>query len=213
MGRIVSWGFVSVAVAIMLLARPMAAHAVALSIQLTIDELEKGRAVLSGDLDDTVFDVTGFARPEVTGTHWFVRATMSQSPSQGAFGYDLTTSARHISRPPPHAGEASPGLLLGGFLDIFHGNLGGLDPAVHPGFTKPGPQDDSHKLIHPGSVDHFDFLSSHVDDLNGGVAGFLTADNQLSVRIDLTHTPEPSSVILLGSGLLGVAVRRRRRRA
>ena len=214
MSRWMAAGFGGVLFAAMLLAAPPQAHAVLVTLQLTIDELTKGRAVLSGDLDDTAFALgPGFfeASPEVTGTNWFVKARLFKDPTaqEGVFQYGLSVLARHISNPAPHAGEATPGLLLGGPLKIFHHNLNGLSFPLTT--LDPEPQDNSHTLIHPGAEDHFDVLASHVDDLNGATRGFLTADNQISARFDLAHTPEPSSFFLLGSGLLGLAGRRRRK--
>ena len=198
---------------VLLFVLPTNAHAVAVTLQLTIDELEKGRAVLSGNLNDVAFggpfgNQADFFR---LGTNWQVEAFLLRFTERLNIGtfttYNVQVKAKHISNPAPHQGEATPGLLLGGAAEVLQRNLGGVVPNV---FDAIGPQDVSHKLIHPGSEDHFDVLSSHVDDLNGDAAGFLTADNQISVRIDLAHTPEPSSLLLLSSGLLGLAGWRRR---
>ncbi|HHT9153310.1 MAG TPA: PEP-CTERM sorting domain-containing protein [Candidatus Hypogeohydataceae bacterium YC40] len=116
--------------------------------------------------------------------------------------FHLSSEARRVTPAKElHTGEVSPGLLLSGInLGIDHGNLNG-NP--HPSL-KDGPQDRSDKLLHPGSINHPDILESYVDDLNGSLAGFLTADNQLSARFDMHHTPEPSTLILLSSGLVGI---------
>ena len=200
-------GMVAVA-ALIITAIPPRAQAVPLTLQLTIDELTQGRAVFSGNVEETFADpLTVLAGFNVKGANWAVRVELSPPTS-----LSLKVQARHISDPAPHPGEVTPGLLLGGGGEVFQDNLRGLDPTV---YGASGPQDSSQRLIHPGSEDHFDILLSHLDDLNGDAAGFLTKDGQLSVRIDLSHTtvPELSSCWLLGLGLLGIASARRWSRA
>ena len=187
-----------------------------MTLQLTIDELTQGRAVLSGNIGDVVFGGPFGNQADFfqLGTNWKVEAFLlkfTQQLNTGTFTtYNVQVKAQHISNPAPHPGEATPGLLLGGGTAVLQRNLAGVVPNV---FGDPGPQDVSQTLIHPGSENHYDVLASHVDDLNGDAAGFLTDDNQLSVRIDLSHgpIPEPSSLFLFGSGLLGLVDWRRKR--
>lgn len=192
---------------------PTRANAVVLDLELTQDEPTKGRAVLSGNIDAAFrffgeepgpAPRLGFGR---IGQFWSVNATITKFGNPSTF--NLRVGGQHLKRPPgaEHDGEANQGLVLGDLLQV---NLKGGD------FGAIGPQDAAAQLIHPGSKDHFDILSSHVDDLNGEARGFLTPNNQISVRIDFEHSkqpiPEPSSLILFGAGLLGLAGRPRRGR-
>ena len=196
----------SIIVLLLLLLVPSSAYAVPISLQLTVDELTQGLAVLSGDIDDTFSEPTLLSVGLLTaGTNWEVRANISRNI---LLEYDIQIQARHTSNPAPHPGEATPGLLLGGGGEVKHFNIVGNNPLVAP----PGPQDASHQLIHPGSVDHYDVLKSHIDDLNGVAPGFLTADNQLSVRITLAHTPEPATLALFGAGLMGLGGFRKKKK-
>ncbi|MGH8186986.1 MAG: hypothetical protein ACREUC_10515, partial [Steroidobacteraceae bacterium] len=75
-----------------------------ISLQLTIDQLARGGAVLSGSLDDTP---GGAFVGTVVGSHWRLTTLF------GSFG--LFSIAQHISNPAPHPGETTPGALLSVF--------------------------------------------------------------------------------------------------
>jgi len=180
-----------------------------LTLELTIDRLTEGRAVLSGDLDEIDFPRDLWAK-EVIGAHWRVSASLVRfSAGAGAgFYYQLHVEGQHIKEP-PHEGEAKDGLTLCEFCILD--NIGGLDPKV---WGEVGPQVVRDALTHPGSIHKDkDTLIATIEDLNGEVAGFLTAGRQMSATIELEHTaaPEPATLFLFGSGLAGVAAFRKRR--
>jgi hypothetical protein len=83
-------------------------------------------------------------------------------------------------------------------------NVTGHDHLIFP----VGPQDRVSQLIQPSSIDHFDVLMSHVDDLDPNHPRFTTADLQLSARFDTMHAevPEPSSFAFAAIGLAAGSV-------
>jgi len=82
-----------------------------ITLSLTIDEPTIGRAVLSGSLGETKFDVLTFDHIQsVTGTNWFVETRVLTSDEIGFNGFSLFVKARHLHD--PHSGEAAQGLLL-----------------------------------------------------------------------------------------------------
>ena len=189
------------AVILMVMSAP--AYALPLMVQFTIDELFRGVAVLFGDIDESTLAVAGpnerAWQQELQGTNWNVNVNLSEitvTPEGGGtfIKYNFWADAFHKTA--PHAGETKPGLTIGGFGDVLLNNLGGLDPS----FFGASNQDSSDSLIHPGG-DHYDSIRLHADDLNGAGAGFLSRDNQVSIRMNLAHSPEPSSFLLLGIGL------------
>jgi hypothetical protein len=170
-----------------------------ITLQLTIDEKLNGLAVLSGNLIETDFG-NGTWIGEAIGTNWSVLAGLSRS-GLAPYSYDLTVIAQHLIA--PHPGEAAPGLQLNTSQFYIDGGI--------PSF---GPQDAFCKYIHPGSENHYDILHSHIDDLNGAEPGFISSNYQISARFTLSHTPEPTSLLLLstGLGILWLGVNRRRRK-
>jgi hypothetical protein len=160
-----------------------------ISLQLTIDQLTQGRAVLSGSLDDTP---GGTFIGSVVGTHWRLTTLF------GTFG--LFSIAQHISSPAPHPGETTPGALL----SLFQTNLSGALPGPV------GPQSATFSFLHPGSS-HFDVLTSRIADLNGAARGYLGAGNRISSGFEMVHTPEPATLLLLSSGMFLVARMARKR--
>jgi hypothetical protein len=205
-------------VALLLTSLPPRAEAAAVIMDLTVDLITRGRAVLQGDLDDTAFALPfpaatfEKANVEKVGKHWRVKASLTKRQIRpNVFQYDLTVEANHKSDPPPHQadGEAVSVLVIGGPAPegIFHFNLTGVGV---PEADDPGPPEDSDDVIHPGSDGHRDVLETRVDDLNGATPGFADHNNQISAVFKLTHTPEAATVVLVGSGLLGLAGLRRR---
>ena len=75
-----------------------------------------------------------------------------------------------------------------------------------------GPQTASFSILHPNSTSHFDVLTSSIEDLNGGAPGFLGTGGQISASFDMVHTPEPATLLLLGSGMVVAARMARKRR-
>ncbi len=186
-----------------------------ISLSLTIDEEFAGRAVLSGNIFDTVglspsgSGVSGWVA-EVTGNNWWFKLTVR--PSSGAAGYgsahvtsySLLSEAIHITNQTGlHYGEASPGLLIG--ENDSNEISTSVTPTWSDAFDK---QDDMDFIFHPGSINHYDYLYSHLDDLNGSATGYLTTGGQISARFDLQHTavPEPSTYLFFFVGCIIFAI-------
>lgn len=200
-----------------LLLLPSRVYAIPLSLTVTIDELTRGRFVFSGNIDDSFTPGINSRLYKTSGLNWSADLEINKDLLPKRIGedvifvtdYDIIVKGRHDTRddPPPHKGETKQGLLLGDNHEVIHLHILGSHAAVF----KPGPQDQSTSLIHPGSIDHFDKLSSHMDDLNGASPGFATAGHQISERIDLAHTPEPITFWLIGGGLVSLAALKRKR--
>lgn len=194
---------------LMLTAVPKTALAIPVGLQLTSDTLLSGVAVISGDIDDSFAQLAPGAQVLPlfdSGTHWVVSgAIIRVNDPEAGFFYTLKVDARHISDPAPHPEEVTPGLLLKTEQFNLSAQPNGLLNI----------QDVTDVLIHPGSKDHYDTLKTHIDDLRPDHNSFLTFDNQISARIDLTHgtIPEPMSLLLFGSGLMGMGVVKRKVRS
>jgi len=183
----------------LLLSTATQADALLVDVSITFDTLTSGRAVVSGDFDDTFLDpAINEKNISAVGAHWRydVRLFRFRDPAiENFFNYSMFIQSRHISNPPPHSGETTPGLLLGGAGELSYTSLktqGIFDTR-------------SHSLVHPGGDGDKDSVFSRIDDLNGNDAGFLTLDNQVSATIDTFHTvPEPATVFLTAGGLMGL---------
>jgi len=167
------------------------ATATPVSLQLTQDTPLNGIAVFSGVLDKDLFPkenlIVKWQTYEVIGNYWSVLFAIFWDKNNEVYTMG-NIIAQHLVG--PHAGEASPGLkweLVG---------AGGL-------FNTTGAYFNSRAAsqIHPGSSNHRDLLSLHVDDLNGNAPGFMDSFNQFSATIRLNHVPEPSVLWLLLTGL------------
>jgi hypothetical protein len=202
-----------------------------LSLQITIDELFRGRAVLSGNLLETKFTPLFSDRfltfeasvgTALNKNNWFFRVLVTKLIFDTRTVFTLDSEAKHLTLPRGspagpncclHEGEASPGLIIGEFSgDISrdqrdHDNITGSDPT-----GSPGPAEKFDSLIHPGSIDHYDTLLSHLDDLNGTERGFATAGGQISARFDTAHVPEPGAAALLAGGLFMIWLAKKTRR-
>jgi hypothetical protein len=157
------------------------AHADPITLTLKTDKITHGFATLTATLPampnpDTEF--IGF----IQGTNWKIAVDIRDNPLSGI---SVGSSAQHISAPAPHThkGEKTPGAIMilvqkdagAAFLATPHAN---------------------------SSIGHMDILRSRLFDLNGKAPGFLGPGRTISAEFDMAHTPEPSTLILVSSGLL-----------
>lgn len=175
-------------------------YAIPINLQLTIDEPTRGLAVLSGVMDQNLFprenNAWKWQNFEVTGEYWWVNFAMFWD-KEHEYYFVESILAQHLDA--PHPGEVDPGLIwqLTGAGSHFNDGDAWFN-------SIPAAQ------IHPGSMDHYDLLSFHVDDLNGSGSGFMDSFNQFSATITLTHrVPEPPVLLLLLPGLLILVLRKK----
>lgn len=174
------------------------AGAAPLKLTMTIDELRSGKAVLSGDID-SLFGTNGQLNMTATlgdgsaTKHWSLELTVIRMIGS-TFPYNITNIVgRHISDPPPHPGEASPGPGFGPYAFNNLIGAGGVDP--------PLTLDDS-----KGHDGHDDKLHIDLIDLNGAAAGVLGGvDREVRMNFTFTHTPEPAGAALLLAGSLWIS--------
>ena len=205
--------------ALALLAAAGTVRADPLTLTMVIDELTHGRAVLQGDLLGAFVGIPEPPDPRIPisrtlnavrpdgspPVHWTVSLVLQRQISGNlALIYSIDdVVGRHISDPPPHEGEASPGprLRIGVYFD--------LDAVTSIG--PPAPLVRSISLEHDNPT-HYDVMTTTLFDLNPNARTVLGVNEEVRMRVDLEHTPEPATLLLLGTGLAGVAAMVRRRR-
>lgn len=176
------------------------AKAAPITITVLKDEPEVGSAVIAGSIDETVFNIEpDIFSLTVSGTWWAFHIGIQASQEPSGPSYDVFPSIRHIMGPHPGEGGGPSG------PDWLVNNVNGV-----PGAGSPGPQMDAASVLH-GPLGHFDNLSYRITDLNGVASGFTGTNNEFLLNIDGVHAPEPTTVLLLGSGLIWLVARRRSR--
>jgi len=187
-------------------------EAAPLSLVMVTDKLLEGRAILSGtysELNDGFNVVMATLEGAGAPVNWSVTVFLDKfSNDVHAEGLNVASiEARHISKPPPHAGELSPGPLLA---------LGGVGTPLYKVLIDDfgGALEKTLAVAHDNPK-HFDRLTSTLIDLNPGDPKSVTAglSDEFRLRVDLKHTPEPSALGLMGVFGAVWLTRRMRRRA
>lgn len=191
-------------------------QAIPVTFIMVTDTLLVGRAVLSGDFDalnpaGNVFEAT---MPDGSmPKHWTANVhlykAITDDPLRRLLDIVLVEE-RHISNPPPHAGEATPGPLLSLtgnpslYAELIEDFAGSLKREVKVEHDNPS---------------HFDIMTTRLTDLNPTVPKSVTAgarrEFRLSVDFRHTHTvPEPGTLMLLATAILafGLVTQRNTRR-
>ncbi len=192
--------------------------AVPLRFEMTQDELLNGRAVLLGDLSDATWsldavfqNVDALSLEAVlkdggTPKHWsstvVLRRIRDADGGLNNYGVHLIFG-RHVSDPPPHPGEASPGPLLtltgGGTGSYFRDLLGiGGGPA-----RLTGKDEKQHE-------DHYDTMRATLIDVNSDTPSFLSnVFHEIRMNVLFQHTetrvPEPAALMMFSLSLLTLA--------
>lgn len=199
--------------------------AVPLRFEMTQDELMNGRAVLLGDLSDAAWSldavfqnvdalsVDAVLKGGGTPKHWSSTVVLRRirDADGGVTNYGVhLIFGRHISDPPPHSGEASPGPLLtltgGGTGSYFRDLLG----------TSGGPARLTGK-DEKQHEDHYDTMRATLIDVNSDSPSFLSkVFEEIRVNVLFQHSetrvPEPAALLTFGFGLVALTALRQRGR-
>lgn len=192
--------------------------AVPLRFEMTQDELMNGRAVLLGDLSDAAWslnavfqNVDALSLDAVSKSggatkHWsstvVLRRIRDEDGGVNNYGIHLIFG-RHISDPPPHPGEASPGpqlRLSGGGTGSYFRDLLGISggPAQLTGKDEKQHEDD------------YDTMRATLIDVNSDTPSFLSnVFHEIRANVLFQHSetriPEPAAPLVFAPALLALA--------
>ena len=191
----------SVITALILLLVPAISDAALVTFKMTLDELQKGKAVLQGSLLESLpspgssllLDATYPAGD--TRKDWSAQAFLFRHSDSLDFAVQISM-LRHISDPPPHPGigEDSPGPPLVG---AGWSNLATGPPPSELVFVRDAFHDGPHKDI--ATITLFDLAPGLPTVLFG-------AEREIRLNVDFIHTPIPAASVLFGSAVFGLAM-------